>query len=155
MTTNAIINSVARLQRAGDASSGANRKLLAAAVRVAEYVAGLVPESGKLPRGWEVCEGWDAPYLRSYRGDVLTEDAITLDAARHLAHDVADGWLAEVAAWIEDQAQQAERDAAALEGATLTEGPCAECGQPRSNDAHHFTGATTVYHNYEPEGWTK
>jgi hypothetical protein len=121
MTTraNAIVNSLMRLDRAGDAHSAANQKLLAAAVAVTAHVAERVGEGATLPRGYTT-EGFGLyiPGRERLHGPCLTwnrlmyhytQDRITLEAARHLAHDVADGWLDEVAAYLEARTTEAER----------------------------------------------
>ena len=141
-----IIDALKRLERAGSESSWATNKLREAAKELAKYVERIVPDDVDLPRGyWATTRSSNvgscgflnarSPERCEYTGDQLTEAIDGWDGYLHgdfnrpvcapsretvlkFAADVADGWLDELAEWLEKRT--AEEDAATdtLETAT-------------------------------------
>lgn len=105
---NSVINALKRLDRAGSEHSKTTQKLIEAADRLAEHIEAALgdvvgPEAAELPRYYFI--GRDALRL----GDAYAEKYwlrhgyMTRQFALHFAHDIATGWLDELAEWVEKQ----------------------------------------------------
>src|SRR5262245_30430730 len=137
-----VINSVARLERAGAENSRATKKLHDAASQVADFICGRVPINVKLPRGYKVVRVksnvGSADFLVRESGDTdefgylvrqwidgtgsfLHGDfhaevpAQTRAGSLQFAKDVAEGLLDEIAAFLEKRAAESDAAASTLE----------------------------------------
>ena len=134
MQDNTIINAVMRLERIGEESSKTVRKLKDAVIEVADFVTGLeyIQQAVRdksascgpaviLPRGywvgWPGCDRRADVYLyyMSANGvpvtlNSLEDDYDTLGLTRavalRFAKDIAEGWLDELAAWIDERSSK-------------------------------------------------
>ena len=117
---NSVINALKRLERAGSEHSKTTQKLIEAAGGLAEHIgttlAGTQGGSDILPRGYIIQAGslarreaWGVYYLG--------HDQATRESALHFAHDIATGWLDELAEWVEAQGKENTEAAAKLDRA--------------------------------------
>lgn len=130
-------DAIARLNRAGDENSRTTQKLFDAAKEVATLIENSVPINARLPRGYVVRElrsnvGY-ASFLESPHcnndGDTFFIDGFegylhndfhvrvrkpSRNIIMQFASDIADGWLDEVAAWLEDRSVKSAEATATL-----------------------------------------
>jgi hypothetical protein len=130
------IEALRYLERAGKASAAGSRRMREAAGALAAAVKQAIPADlygRELPRGYNVRlrHTADGPAPRLYRGHVACEPvddtigrrgplfdvAAHRDAVARLARDVADGWLRELAAFLDDCAAADDGAARELETA--------------------------------------
>lgn len=135
-----LVNALNRLERAGSANSRATQKLHEAAAEVAWKIEEIVPVGVDLPRGYRVrrikSNVGQAKYLVKHAKYVNHEDYWIDGDGEYLhgdfsawvpgqsrtgsltfAQDIAEGLLDEIAAFLEERAQQAEQAADELETA--------------------------------------
>jgi hypothetical protein len=120
-----VINSLKRLERAGSEQSRTTEKLLDAAHILSQHVVEHLPHDVQLGAnvyGDEMVErllprdiAIDRQRQLAY-WDHMIDRYVAVDSSRemalHFAHDIADGWLNELAAWLEERAAE---DAAATQ----------------------------------------
>ena len=128
---NSVINALKRLERAGSEHSRTTQKLIEAADRLAEEIAPMLWDIGlphrgvrgkdtQLPRRYII--GGDTrelAYLRDYHDTrhYLGHGKADRTTALHFAHDIATGWLGELAEWVEKQGEGNAEATAKLERA--------------------------------------
>lgn len=118
-----VINALKRLERAGSEDSVATRKLCEAAETLAARVVELlppVPFAGvlELPSDWQ-SDGYRlrwTDYDKTY--DVGSGAAPDRQAALQFAVAIADGWLDQLAAWLESRTADSDAAAARLRAAS-------------------------------------
>ena len=125
-----VITALKRLERAGAEQGKTAEKLKSATTELANYLVDLLPavdygddlEAGiRLPRGYCIDPGGSlSTGAWSEGGMVLSRhpEDITRTDALHLAHDIATGWLDELAAWLEDENAENENAAETLRRAS-------------------------------------
>ena len=136
-----IIDSLKRLERAGQGHSKATQKLHAAAADLAYQIEQIVPEGIEMPRGYTVRyvqtgvggeyfltravfeDGeWKEQYIDGFGGYLHGDfscwiPAQTRETSLAFASDVATGWLDELAVWLESRSAEAEKAEAVLRAA--------------------------------------
>ena len=117
---NSVINALKRLERAGSEDSKTTQKLIGAADRLADHICGVLSDfvlgSANLPRGYFTVQPgvialayqWTDKRILHYVGHCNADR----ETALHFAHDIATGWLDELAEWVEVQ-EQGNAEAAA------------------------------------------
>lgn len=125
-----VITALKRLERAGAEEGKTAGKLKSATAELASYLVDLLPavddgddlEAGiRLPRGYCLDPGGDlGTGAWSEGGMVLSRhpEDITRADALHFAHDIATGWLEELAGWLEDENAENEDAAETLHRAS-------------------------------------
>lgn len=121
-----IINSLKRLERAGSEQSRTTEKLREAARVLGEHVVSQLPADVQLganvygyyeevdrmlPRNIVIDRQCQLAYWDHIIGRYVAVDS-SREMALRFAHDIADGWLNELAAWLEERAAE---DAAATQ----------------------------------------
>ena len=135
-----LMSSLKRLERAGSESSRATQKLHEAASEVPLAVQKMVPEGVELPRGYtvrRVHSNVGSECFLTYYGETAEMEAPddlyvdgcggylhgdfhcpipsqTRETSMHFARDIAEGWLDEVAAFLEQRAAKATSAAEGL-----------------------------------------
>lgn len=137
-----VIDALKRLERAGDENSRSTEKLIAAAITLADAIESKCPAYVELPRGYEVVRlgTQDSGYSR-YLAKMCTPHhevgnavfgvasnetdgydyfapASRIDALT-LAKDIAEGWLVELAEFLEARAKENEAAARKIESAKI------------------------------------
>jgi len=119
--SNSVIDALKRLERAGSENSRATQKLRESATLVGNkisYEMGL-PRGIELPRGYTILGvgEYNQPYLHQSVGAgewdgepqfANVEEGASRDVLLRFAADIAEGWLDEVAAFLEERVRESD-----------------------------------------------
>ena len=111
-----VIDALKRLERAGSENSRATAKLMEAAGAVSAVVVAMVPSGIDLPQRYMVRAGALASWAPWEDGGMVRVDR-DRDRALAFARDIAEGWLGELAEWLEARVAEAAAATAILEAA--------------------------------------